>query len=152
MNTVELKSELHRQCRGKIHDRYLKIKKTIADIAEALLGETKSSSGDKHETGRAMLQIERENAGRQLLEVEKIQAILNKIDVHTISDHAHLGSIVYTNNAVYFLSISIGKVSVNKIDYLCVSLSSPIGQLLMGKKKGDTFNFNEKEFKISSIR
>ena len=33
---------------------------------KALQSETKSSAGDKHETGRAMLQLEMEKAGQQL--------------------------------------------------------------------------------------
>ena len=41
----------------------------MKEIKEALFEEIKSSVGDKHETGRAMLQLEREKVGNQFYEV-----------------------------------------------------------------------------------
>jgi len=129
----------------------VRIKQNISDIEESLLEESKSSAGDKHETGRAMLQIDRENAGKQLMEIEQVQAVLKKIDVQTTSTYARLGSLVYTSQANYFLSISIGEVKIGKSAYFCVSLNSPIGQVISGKSKEDKFSFNGKDFIIKSI-
>ena len=39
-----------------IDNRLITVKNTMQEIQESLLSETKSSAGDKHETGRAMLQ------------------------------------------------------------------------------------------------
>jgi len=152
MTVKEIKNTLYEECKSVVENRYQKIKQNIADIEESLEEESKSSAGDKHETGRAMLQIDRENAGKQLLEIEKVKQLLPKIDVNSTSDYARLGSLVYTDNATYFLGISIGDVAVNKTHYLCVSLNSPVGSLLSGKKKGDTFSFNERAFKVTSIK
>ena len=55
------------------------IEHTMQSNQEALDSESKSSAGDKHETGRAMLQLEMEKAGQQLQEVEKMKLILEKI-------------------------------------------------------------------------
>lgn len=151
MNTIDVKTELFRHCKNQVDARYSKIKQTIAAIEESLLEESKSSSGDKHETGRAMLQIDRENAGRQLLEIEKIVQILSKIDVLATSDYARLGSLVYTDRFIYFISLSIGTVSIENTDYLCVALNSPVGQLISGKMKDETFNLNGIEYKITSV-
>ncbi len=152
MNTVALKTELLQHCQNQVEARYSKIKQTIAGIEESLLEESKSSSGDKHETGRAMLQIDRENAGKQLQEIEKVVQLLKKIDINTNSDYARLGSLVYTDSFTYFIGISIGAVAIGKSNYLCVALNSPVGMLLSGKKKGDEFTLNEKRFKITSIK
>lgn len=151
MKIQEYKALLLEKCFLVINNRYQKIKQTIADIEESLLEEVSSSAGDKHETGRAMLQIDRENAGRQLLEVENLQSLLKKIDINIKSDYARLGSLVYTNQGVYFISTSIGAVTIGKSAYLCVALHSPIGDHLSGKKKGDSFIFNEREFTVSSV-
>ena len=152
MNTVDLKTALLQQCQKQADIRYLKIMQSIADIEESLLEEAKSSSGDKHETGRAMLHIERENAGKQLQEIEKIVQILNRIDINAISDYARLGSLVYTDRFNYFISISIGTVTLANADYLCVALHSPVGALLSGKKTGDEFDLNGKAYKIIKIQ
>jgi|TARA_R100000479_G_scaffold165252_1_gene104515 transcription elongation GreA/GreB family factor len=151
MTTKELKATLLNYCKDVANKRFNKIKQTISDIEESLLEESKSSAGDKHETGRAMLQIDRENAGKQLQEIEKLQQLVRKIDINSKSDYVRLGSLVYTNQATYFIGISIGVVTVGKTNYVCVALNSPIGQLLSGKKKGDSFVFNEKEYTIKSV-
>ncbi len=72
MTLLELKFELQQQCKDLINFRLERIQKTIADIEYSLKDESKSTSGDKHHTGRAMLQIDRENAGNQLREIEKV--------------------------------------------------------------------------------
>lgn len=151
MTTLEIKTELLQHCQNQVDNRYSKIKQTISGIEESLLEESKSSSGDKHETGRAMLQIDRENAGKQLQEIEKVVQLIKKIDVKATSDYARLGSLVYTDKFIYFISLSIGNVSIGKKDYLCIALNSPVGLLISGKKKGDEFNLNENTYKITNV-
>ena len=73
MNTLELKSILLKQCSQFVATRNEKILKTIKDIEYSLKEESKSTSGDKHHTGRAMLQIDREHVGYQLKEIEKVK-------------------------------------------------------------------------------
>ncbi len=152
MTAIEIKNELLQHCQKQVDNRYSKIKQTIADIEESLLEEAKNSSGDKHETGRAMLQIDRENAGKQLQEIEKIAQLLKKIDVKATSDYARLGSLVYTDRFTYFISLSIGTVTLGKTDYLCVALNSPVGMLISGKRKGDEFNLNGTIYKIIDVK
>jgi transcription elongation GreA/GreB family factor len=152
MMAKELKKVLLGRCSLEVENRFQKIKKVLDDIKVSLLEESKSSAGDKHETGRAMLQIERENAGHQLREIENLQSLIRKIDIVTVSDYARLGSLVYTNHGIYFISISIGEIKVEDENYYCIALHSPIGNFLAGKKKEDTFMFNETEFKILTIK
>jgi hypothetical protein len=151
MNRRALKIALFEQGSRVVENRFRKIKQVIADIEESLLEDSKSSAGDKHETGRAMLQIDRENAGRQLLEIENLQSVVRKIDIKTTSNYARLGSLVYTNNGNYFIGISIGAVTVGKTNYLCVALHSPIGNFLSGKKKGESFSFNDFQYKVTRV-
>lgn len=151
MSVHEIKSELLSYCKKQVDSRYSRIKQAISDIEESLLEESKSSSGDKHETGRAMLQIDRENAGKQLLEIEKLIQILKKVDVDTTSEYVRLGSLVYTDKFKYFISLSIGNVKVDGVDYLCVALNSPVGLMLSGKRKGEEFVFNGNSYKITKV-
>ncbi len=94
--TSNIKQELYNQCQFFIDARLQAITKTIAEIQESLTSETKSSAGDKHETGRAMLQLEREKAGHQLVEIEKQKQILQKINVEAKHQKAALGSVIKT--------------------------------------------------------
>ena len=151
MTILELKFELQQQCKDLIKLRYDSINKTISDIEYSLKEESKSTSGDKHHTGRAMLQIERENAGNQLREIEKVMHQLGKVDISLASETIRLGSIVETNQSNFFMSISVGKLETNNLIYLGVAPNSPIGMCLLGKTKGDQFNFNGKVYKILAV-
>ena len=151
MTILELKFELQQQCKDLIKLRYDSINKTISDIEYSLKEESKSTSGDKHHTGRAMLQIERENAGNQLREIEKVMHQLGKVGISLASETIRLGSIVETNQSNFFMSISVGKLETNNLIYLGVAPKSPIGMCLLGKTKGDQFNFNGKVYKILAV-
>lgn len=147
----ELKSALLEECSQIIEERYQRIKHTLSNIEEALFEESKNSAGDKHETARAMLQIDRENVGKQLIEVEKIKQHLKKLDLNNISDHAHLGSLVYTNRGIFFISESVGTIEIESATYIAVSPNSPIGHLLIGKVPGEKFTFHENEYKLTKV-
>ena len=60
-------------------------------------------------------------------------------------------SVDETDFSNYFLSISTGKIIVEDKIYFAISLSSPIGKLLLGKKINEEFVFNGKTFKIKKI-
>ena len=151
MTPLEIKFELQQQCKDLIKYRYDRIVKTIADIEFSLKEESKSTSGDKHHTGRAMLQIDRENAGNQLREIEKVMRQLEKVDISTSSKTIRLGSIIETNQAIFFMSISVGKLEINNIFYLGVAPNSPIGMNLLGKTIGEQFSFNSNIYKIENV-
>ena len=72
-------------------------------------------------------------------------------DVSKISNIAHLGSVIETNSVIYYLSISAGQITVGNKIYFAISVSSPIGKLLLGKKMNDTFSFNGKAYQIQQI-
>ena len=149
---MNLKKELFIQCETFVNKRLQNVEEIISSNQKALQSETKSSAGDKHETGRAMLQLEMEKASQQLAGISQMKQTLSKIDVSKISNIAHLGSIIETNTAHYFISISAGNLMYKKKSYFAVSVSSPIGKLLLGKKKGDEVYFNKKKISIKNIQ
>jgi len=149
---MNIKEELFKECLLYVEKRRKTIEDIITSNKKALLSETKSSAGDKHETGRAMLQLEMEKAGQQIQNVEKMSETLHKMDISRSSDFARIGSIIYTEKANYFLAISIGQIVVDQTSYFVISSASPVGKLLLGKRKGDHINFNGNSIKISSIQ
>lgn len=148
---MNVKQELLKKCNEFVNNRLQTIQETISSNQKALSSETKSSAGDKHETGRAMLQLEMEKAGKQLLSINEMKEVLSKIDILKSSKVVHLGSVVQTNSINYFLSISAGKLLVENQEYYAVSVSSPIGKSLLGKKEGDEILLNNKRIKIVTL-
>ncbi|MGB0982308.1 MAG: 3-oxoacyl-ACP synthase [Winogradskyella sp.] len=128
------------------------IKNTILDLQNALQSETKSSAGDKHETGRAMLQLEREKAGRQLAELEKQKQILQNINATTQHQNIVLGSVVKTTQANYFIAVSAGKIVIDNTSYYAISAATPIAKLLLSKQAGDTIVFRDSVFEVIEVQ
>jgi len=136
----------------EVEGRLQNVQNQIKDLQDALGSETKSSAGDKHETGRAMIQLEREKAGSRLAEIEKTKVILTKIDVLKPSEVSGLGSIVFTDQANYFISVSLGQIEVDGTVFYAISSQTPIGILLNGKRKGDEISFREQKIKVFEVQ
>jgi len=148
---MKLKEDLYNLCTKFMHNRLLAVKGSIQEIQESLLSETKSSAGDKHETGRAMLQLEREKAGQQLAEIQKVNQILLKIDTFKTSKIISLGSVVFTTNVNYYIAISAGAFTIKKDKFYAISASTPIAQMLLGKSIHDTITFRDQNFTITKV-
>jgi len=146
-----IKKKLLESCKNIVDTKYETVIKIMASNKKALESETKSSAGDKHETGRAMLQLEMEKASQQFASISSMQEVLRKMDVSKKNEIGKLGSLIFTNIGTYFLAISIGQININDSDIFVISPSSPIGKLLLGRKKGDIFLFNGKEIKVEEV-
>lgn len=151
MNKKILKQTLLAQCKNHLSHRRAGVQHILDTIATSLREETKSSAGDKHETGRAMLQLERENAGKQLAAIEDLESTFIRINAEVATGPIHLGSIVETTSATYFISIPVGKITVEEQIFYAIGIGSPIGQLLMGKTVGDVVSFRESDIIITDI-
>ena len=145
------KQQLYNQCTALIQKKRLQIEGSIALLQVSLTSENKSTAGDKHETGRAMIQLEREKLGNQLKPLELQEAVLHKIQTDKKSDLVVLGSYVVTDNMQYYLSISLGKIELEGKEVYAISSQSPIGALLLGKKESDRIVFNGKTSVIKAI-
>ena len=150
-NDKETKQKLYEACLDFVENRFQTIKNTIKEIQESLTSETKSSAGDKHETGRAMLQLEREKAGHQLAEIQKIKENISKIKLNKSSKTISLGSLVYTSETNYFIAISAGALEVNGELFCAISAATPIAQLLISKTVGDKVQFRNINITITQI-
>jgi len=121
------------------------------NLQKDLVSEIKNSAGDKHETSRAMIQLELEKLGKQLYEIELNDEKLNTIKVFKTSTSVSLGSVIFTNKANYYIAIAADSCHVNSRVFYCISPQSPIGKLLIGKKINESIIFNGVESIILEI-
>ena len=120
-------------------------------LQKDLTSETKSSAGDKHETGRAMIQLEREKLGNQIREIELNYQRLNTIKDVKTSTIISLGSLIFTDKGNYYVAIAADSCEVNSKVFYCISSQSPIGKLLIGKKINESIMFNNIKSTILEI-
>lgn len=148
---TELKQLLINQLQKIVQDKIDSALISIESAKEARDSETKSSVGDKYETGRAMMHFEIEKNNVQLSKARQLENDLSKIDTHKIHDKVEFGSLVFTNKGNYFISIGLGKIEINKQVYFSVSPASPIGKSLAHKRVEDRIVFQSREIIISDI-
>jgi len=113
--------------------------------------ETKSSAGDKYETGRAMAQIERDRHAQLFDQLRQERAVLDRIDPDFVFQRVGLGALVTTSVGVFFVSVSAGMVVIDGQKVIAMSPQSPLGASLMGKQAGDSFLFQQKRGVIEGL-
>lgn len=148
---MSIKKRLHQQCLTLIDEKIASIQKSILSIEESRNNETKSSAGDKYETGRAMLHMEEEKSRNQLAKTNEMRLLLQTIELEQESEEVALGSLVRCSNGNYFISAAMGKVELEGEKYYCISMASPIGKLLKGKKNQESFSFANKSIEILEV-
>lgn len=145
MNKENLASLLQ----NKITEKIQNFEKLISET-RASNNDTKSSMGDKYETGREMLQQEINNLQTQLNEVLKQQDFLKTIPVK-ISEKAEKGAIVKTEKGFFYISISLGEIIFENQKIICISPESPLAKAMHGKSETETFFLNNIPQKIENI-
>jgi transcription elongation GreA/GreB family factor len=145
------KEQLLNHCKQLVEQKIQTAQQAMDAAQQAANEETKSSAGDKYETGRAMMQMERDKNALQLAEAIKLKTVLEQINIQAITSTIQFGSLVQTAQANYFLAASLGKVKIDQSSIYAISAVSPIGQKMIGLKKGDSFSFNGNQLVIQEV-
>jgi transcription elongation GreA/GreB family factor len=129
------KSEIRQLIQTQLTDKIKNLERLISET-RASNNETKSSMGDKYETSREMVQQQINTLQLQLNENQKARDLLKFINVnpHQI---VGLGSLVETEKGLFYIAVSLGEIIVNKKKIFVISAESPLGKILIAKKKGD---------------
>ncbi len=146
-----VKEALFNQCQEYVRQRIDTARSAMESAQESANEESKSSAGDKYETGRAMAQIERDRHAQLLAEALKLEQDLHQLDIEKPSAVVRAGSLVITSRGRFFVAISVGKLVINGVDYFVVSPASPIGALLIGHCAGDTVVFNKMTYQLQEV-
>jgi transcription elongation GreA/GreB family factor len=59
--------------------------------------------------------------------------------------------LVETNKGRFYISLGLGKLTVEEETVFAVSPEAPLGKLMLMKKAGDAFTFNDTDYKIITI-
>lgn len=148
---LKVKEQLYLKCAEYVSQRMQTVQIAIDAAGESGNDETKSSAGDKHETGRAMMQLEQEKNGKQLQEVRELQKLFEKINPSHKINKVELGALVITDKQNFYISISAGKINVNNETYWALSPQAPIAKHLIGLSVGDKMEFNGNYYTVNKV-
>jgi transcription elongation GreA/GreB family factor len=146
-----MKQAITSQLLELLEDRISTASEAVKSVMESRDSDEKNSAGDKHETSRAMIEIELEKATAQEARIRQMKADLKRIDLTNVHTRIGVGSLVETSNGLYFLGIAWGAVKINEATVYCISVLSPIGELLKGRIAGDEITFQDKQIAIHKV-
>ncbi|HEY0895176.1 MAG TPA: 3-oxoacyl-ACP synthase [Sphingobacteriaceae bacterium] len=145
-----IKQKLYDLCMQYAGQRVETAQEAIRSAKESSESDTKSSAGDKYETGREMMQQEIARNEQQLLEARKLLHAMSRVPLKAYAAPVP-GALVVTDKGTFYLAISAGQLELDGKTYFAISPSSPIAMKLTGLKPGDHFTFNQKTFTIEKI-
>ena len=148
---MTLKQKTYNHYQNLVEEKIKTLRNMITDLAEDAQNDAKGSAGDKHETALAMMHLEQEKLNQKLKEVLEQKNILDSIDISKSNDKIALGSLVFTNNYTFFISTALPKIKIDNTEIIALSSQSPLGEVMKGKTKSDTFSFNKMNYEILSV-
>ena len=123
----------------------------ISDLAQDAQNDAKGSAGDKHETALSMMHLEQEKLNQKLAEIIEQKNVVDKIDADAIHNKIALGSLVQTNDMLFYISAALPKIQLENKTIIAVSPQSALGSQLLGKTVGDEIVINTNRFQIKAI-
>lgn len=145
------KKSIHSICLQTLEEKIADVKNQITELNQSFADEGKSSAGDKHETARAMSQLEVEKLHQQLHQFENQVSVLKKLNPdfnsETIPIAIGTGSLIKTDKGNFYISVPLGKIE----EVMVISAASPLGKEMIGKKMGDEVIFNVTHYNIREI-
>jgi len=140
----------YKACLSELERRISQYSEKLKDVDEATFSESKSSAGDKFETGRAMMQRERENLKVQLIKLKGQLHVLKTINVSD-EEKVGIGKYVKTSVGDFFIGVALGKIKVDDLEFMAVSQEAPLVKFLIGKIVGEEILFNGKKIQVIEL-
>lgn len=146
---MSLKPALHALCHAFIEQRISAARTAMRAAQESSSSETKSSAGDKYETGREMANAERDRNAAHMQQAQQLQAELARLNPDAACDTVRPGALVSTSMGTFYLGISAGKL--DGTDVFAVSPAAPVAVALKGRRAGEEAMFNGKAVRVLAV-
>jgi len=154
---LEFKIKLISRIKKEIEEKIQDAEKSYSLAKESRDADTKSSAGDKYETGREMMQKEMDKSLSLIHQYQQQYILINTIENKfentgkQTTMGIEIGDLVESSQGTFFIAFGLGKLTFDNKVIFVISLDSPIGLQLKGKKIGETYQLNGNTYKIISI-
>jgi predicted aspartyl protease len=149
LQTFDLKNGLLNECIHLQQELVTAIKESMKHAIES--ANMEPSAEDNADSFREQCNMDRDMYSMKLREATLTLAGLQKINGAIESDTVRYGAVVMTDVQNLFVSVSLGQVKFEGDTFVAISIQSPLYQVMEGKKKGDSFEFRGRTFKINEI-
>ena len=147
LNKTISKSEVKNYVKETILAKIEKLKNFLDFTLEASREIKKTP---KYDSMREEMQEEIYQMQKQLAALHDLKQKLNKV-LNAPSERVNIGSLVFTNKARFYISVSLGEFFFEGDRFYAISEESPMAKIMFGKKPGDTFLLNNISQTIESV-
>ena len=138
--------ESHLTAAVKEGDRHL------SSLQEALASEAKSTAGDKHETGRAMIHQEMRQVNDTLQRSHSALRELTRMQKSSeVPSRIATGVLVETTGPWVLMGLPLGKLDLGGTVVLGVSAEAPLAQAWLGAEPGDEVRMGPSTFIVEAL-
>ena len=148
---MTFKQKIKSHYQNLLSEKINELRFMISDLTQDAQNDAKGSAGDKHETALSMMHLEQEKLNQKLAEIIAQKNVVDKIDADAIHTKVALGSLVQTNEMLFYISAALPKIQLENKMIIAVSPQSPLGSQLLGKSVGDAVAINTNRFQINAI-
>lgn len=138
LNKTILKSDIRNYVKESIAGKIEKLKNFLEFTTEAS-NEIKKTP--KYDSIREEMQEEIYQMQKQMGALQDLRIKLNKV-LNSPTERIQLGSVVLTNKARFYISVSLGEFFFEGDRFYAISEESPMAKIMFGKKVGDSFVLN----------
>ena len=124
----------------------------LSSLQEALASEAKSTAGDKHETGRAMIHQEMRQVNETLQRSQSALRELTRMKKSSESPSRVVsGVLVETTGPWVLMGLPLGKLDFEGTIVLGVSSEAPLAKAWLGAEPGDEVHMGPRTFFIKAL-
>ncbi|ROI00596.1 hypothetical protein [Chryseobacterium daecheongense] len=145
--TVFEKNDIRNYVKKVIAEKIEKLKNFIEFTLEASRDIKKTP---KYDSMREEMQEEIYQMQRQLGALNDLQRNMSKV-LNKTTGRVQLGSLVITNKARFYISVSLGEFFFEGDRFYAISPESPMAKKMMGMESGDSFTLNNIHQKIVEV-
>jgi hypothetical protein len=149
MDNSTIKKKLLEACE-KIQKERIDSLRSAMDEAQQMANEY-GPPKDRYDSFRMQQLNKKDMFGKQLQKANSEFIALEKIAGLKNIKSVDFGAVVITAEQKLFISISLGKVEMDKEVYFAVSPNVPLYEAMKGKKKNESFVFRGKTSKILDV-
>ncbi|MDT0690072.1 transcription elongation factor [Salegentibacter sp. F188] len=144
------KKEIFYKALDAVDKRIEKYQKEMDMIKESMDANDIKTDYDEDNRGKLLGDFE-QNAG-YLDDARQMKETLSEINLDHYSEAVCFGSVVETDKNLYYVAVPIGELKMEDGSTVyAISTDAPVYQGLKGKRVGDSYTFNDKEYKIVAL-
>jgi predicted metal-binding transcription factor (methanogenesis marker protein 9) len=156
VGTINMSSDEKIKLKKNLLNKCIDIQKNTVAIAKKAMEDALNSanaekvSEELSDSFRESMHATRDMYARQANEGVNNLGLLHRINI-VEHDKVKFGSVVFTNFQNYFVSTGIGEIKIDDLSFHAISTLAPLFQILLDKRKGDTFMFLDRLYTVIEV-